>query len=223
MSIFSKQPWYIKYPLVIILGGAFFYLYLLLFINLPFTSPWKYVMMAFFVPIYSIAFMPILTLLGTADYKSELLFVTKDANKNYAIHFGSLFDCLFSGLFSGKRGKFKDLMLYFLIDGMLTIIYDIESGKIGAKAEISGSSYFFNENTAKKFGFSSMKLLKSHKYILIANYLEILLVFSFSKGRFSLPNLEGFKSVRTTGAEMLHHKNYIESLHKKLLKRVRLD
>jgi len=222
MSIFSKKQWYIKYPLVVILGGAFFYLYLLLFFDLPFTSPWKYVMIAFFVPVYSIAFMPILTLLGVADYKSELLFVTKDANKNYAIHFGSLFDCLFSGLFSGKRGKFKDLMLYFLIDGMLTIIHDIESGKIESEAEISGSSYFFNENTAKKFGFSSMKLLKSHKYILIANYLEILLVFSFSKGRLARPNFEDFKSVKTTGNELIKHKSYLEKLHKLLKSKVKV-
>lgn len=50
--------------------------------------------MAFILPIYSMTFMPILTLLKVADYKSELLFITKDASKNYDIHFGSLFDCI---------------------------------------------------------------------------------------------------------------------------------
>ena len=98
--------------------------------------------MAFFLPVYSITFMPILTLMKVADYKSELLFITKDASKNYDIHFGSLFDSILSGLFTGKRGGFKDLMLFFLVDGMLNIIIDIENGKIDKGAVIRGEFIF---------------------------------------------------------------------------------
>ena len=123
-------------------------------------------MMAFFLPAYSITFIPILTLIKTADYKSELLFITKDAGKNYDIYFVSFFDCVLSGLFSGKKGGFKDLMLFFLVDGMLNILNEIEAGKIDREAEIRGSSYFFNEKTAHKFGLQSMKMKTSHKYIL---------------------------------------------------------
>jgi len=177
-------------------------------------------MVAFFLPLYSIVFMPLLTLLKVADFKSELLFITKDASKNYDIHFGSLFDCILSGLFRGKRGGFKDLMLYFLVDGMLNIIKDIEAGRINKEVEIRGSSYFFNQKTAKKFGFQSMEMKVSHKYILYLNYLEILLVFSFSKGRFSLPNIGDFNSVKTTGAQLVEHKVYIEKLHKMLKSKV---
>jgi hypothetical protein len=179
-------------------------------------------MMAFILPIYSITFMPILTLLKVADYKSELLFITKDAKKNYDIHFGSLFDCILSGLFSGKRGGFKDLMLYFLIDGMLNIIKGVEIGQIDKKAELRGSSYFFNHKTAAKFGFQPMKMKTSHKYILYLNYLEILLVFSFSKGRFAIPNIGDFNSVKTTGGELLEHKDYVKRLHAMLKVKVNL-
>ena len=212
MSKFSQLPLLLKLLTCIILGGLLL-LYMKHFFDLPFTSPWKYLMMAFFLPVNSFTVMPILTLLKVADFKSELLFVTKDPSKNYDIHFGSFFDSTLSGLFIGKRGGFKDLMMYFLVDGLLQIIKDIEAGKIDREAVIRGSSYFFNEKTAHKFGFESMTNKTSHKYILFLNYLEILLVFSFSKGKFSWPNLGDFKSVKTTGAEMVKNKEYVEKLH----------
>ena len=221
MSKFSRFPLLLQLLICIILGALSF-LYIKYFSELPYSSPWKYVMLAFFMPIYSLTFMPILTLFKVADFKSELLFITKDAKKNYDIHFGSLFDCILSGLFFGSRGEFRDLMLFFLVDGMLNITKDVEAGKIDKEAEIRGSSYFFNEKTAQKFGFESMKMKRSHKYILFLNYLEILLVFSFSKGRFSLPNLGDFKSVKTTGGEMLEHKEYIKKLHGVLTSRIDL-
>ena len=213
MSKFSQFPFFLKLLICIIFGGVFGYLYANYFFDLPYTSPWKYVMVAFFLPVYSITFMPILTLIKVADYKSELLFITQDAKKDYDIHFGSLFDCILSGLFTGSRGKFKDLMLFFLVDGMLEIIHEVETGKIDRGAEIRGSSYFFSERTAHKFGFEPMKMKTSHKYILYLNYLEILLVFSFSKGRFSLPNISDFKSMKTTGERMVDNKKYVEKLH----------
>ncbi len=222
MSKFSQFHFLLKLLICVVLGIGFGYLYAHYFFELPYTSPWKYVMVAFFLPVYSITFMPILTLLKVADYKSELLFVTKDAGKNYDLHFGSLFDCILSGLFSGKRGGFKDLMLFFLVDGMLKLANDVASGKIDKEAEIRGSSYFFNEKTAAKFGFESMKMKTSHKYILYLNYLEILLVFSFSKGRLARPNIEDFRSVKTTGASLIKHKEYIEKLHKVLKRKVKL-
>ncbi len=219
MSKFSQFHFLLKLAVCLLLL-VLAYPFVTYLFGLPYTSPWKYVMMAFFLPVYSITFMPILTLLKVADYKSELLFITKDASKNYDIHFGSLFDCILSGLFSSKRGGFKDLMLYFLVDGMLKIIQDVEGGKIEKEAEIRGSSYFFNTKTAAKFGFESIQLKWSHKYILYLNYLEMLLVFSFSKGRFAHPNIEDFISVKTTGAQLMEHKVYIETLHKILKSKV---
>lgn len=219
MSKFSQYHILLKLTVCLLLL-VLAYPFVTCLFGLPYSSPWKYVMMAFFLPVYGISFMPILTLLKVADYKSELLFITKDVTKNYDIHFGSLFDCILSGLFSGKRGGFKDLMLYFLVDGILKIIKDVEDGKIEKEAEIRGSSYFFNAKTAAKFGFGSIKTKWSHKYILYLNYLEMLLVFSFSKGRLAHPNIEDFNSVKTTGAQLIEHKVYIEMLHKMLKSKV---
>lgn len=222
MSKFSQFHILLKLLICIAFGVGFGYLYANYFFDLPYTSPWKYVMIVFFLPVYSITFMPILTLLNIADYKSELLFITKDASKNYDIHFGSLFDCVLSGLFSGRRGRFKDLMMFFLIEGLLNIVKDVESGKIEKEAEIQGSSYFFNKKTAAKFGFESIKMKVSHKYLLYLNYLEMLLVFSFSKGRLSRPNIEDFISVKTTGSDLIAQKVYIEKLHQILKNKVKL-
>jgi hypothetical protein len=133
-----------------------------------------------------------------------------------------LFDCILSGLFFGKRGGFKDLMLFFLVDGMLNIVNEVEAGKIDREAEIRGSSYLFNKKTAQKFDFQAMEMKMSHKYILYLNYLEILLVFSFSKGRFALPNIGDFKSVKTTGIQLMEHKDYVERLHEILKNKVNL-
>lgn len=164
------------------------------------------------MPVYSFAFMPILTLLKVADFKSELLFLTKDKDKNYDIHFGSLFDCLLSGLFTNRKASFKKLMMFNVVVGLRNIIDDIEKGKIDPKAIIKGSSYFFNERNASRFGFSITETKNSHKYILMLNIMEIGFVYSFAQGRFALPNFSDFKSVKTTGAELVKHKDYIQSL-----------
>lgn len=169
-------------------------------------------MLLFLMPVYSFAFMPILTLINVAKFKSELLFVTKDKEKSYTIHFGSLFDCILSGLFTGDRGRFKEVMMYSLAEGLLNIVRDVENGEIPEDAAIMGSSYFFSERTAAKFGFSTTKTLNSHKVIIMLNIAEIALVYSMSQGRIAMPNFGGFKSVKATAHELVANKVYIESL-----------
>jgi len=220
---FAQLPFIIKL-LVVLVGVFVFVKYSDLILSISYSNPLKYIAIAFFLPVYSLCAMPILTFLGIADFKSELLFTTaKKKDKLFEIHFGSLFDCIMSGLFTGKRGSFRNLMLYFLVDGLWTIVEEIESGKIHEDAEIIGTSYFFNADTAERFGFQLDETIVSHKYILYLNYLEILLVHSLSKGRFSAPDFSTFKTVKASASGMLEKKESIKKYHQYLKGKVNLE
>ena len=191
---------------------AAFFAYWTLLSSYDYMSPIKYLLLLFLVPMYSFVAMPIMTLLGVFDFKSELLFVQKDAKKRNALHFGSFFDCLMSGMFWDKKYSFRNRMLISLLEGLIEIAREVENGKIKKEEIIIGSSYFFKESTAKKLGFTLTDLQTSHKYILYSNYIEILFIYSMTHGKLRFPNFSTFKTVQTTGEELVRSRGYIETL-----------
>ena len=92
-------------------------------------------------------------LAGYCDYESPMLLTIKRRNK-LEIHNGNLMDYIVNIRWNQKGNKAKKLILYYYLSGLTKIIDNIEDGKISKNINIVGTSYFFNKNTAKKFGFT---------------------------------------------------------------------
>jgi len=172
-----------------------------------------------FVPIYSFLFTPLMTLTNIFKYKSPMLLVLVDSKKNYALHSGTSFDYLVK-MGNVKSGvTFQNKVLEYHLEGILKIIKEVEDEVISDSTIIKGSSYFFSESTAKKLGFKIAPTNNFERLVIIFNYLEIMWMLSRTKGKLSFPKINNFKTVQTTGKELLEHKPFIENLFLKLKKR----
>ena len=172
-----------------------------------------------FVPSYSFLFTPLFTLLNIFKYKSPMLLVLVGSKKNYALHSGTSFDYL-TKMGNVKSGiAFQNKVLEYHLEGFLKIIDEVENNVIPDSAIIKGSSYFFSESTVKRLNFKIAPTNNFEKIVICLNYLEILWMLSRAKGKLSFPKITNFKTVQTTGKELVESKPFIANLYLKLKKR----
>lgn len=165
------------------------------------------------MPIFQFGFTPLFRLIGLYKYLSPMLLVYAPSQKKYDLHNGTSFDYLFvmKGIEPGRA--FQNVMLCYYLEGLLQIIQELEAGDIPPEIEISGTSYFFSESTAKRLGFELVPINSFLKFNLYMNFIDLTWMYSLAKGRWTVPNFKEVKSVKTTGAELLKNKAYLLDLH----------
>lgn len=218
---FYSLPKYILWPAVILIaffGGlpfgltmmfAFKYSFLYLFL-FPLVLP---------VAIFSSS--PVLKVSGYFVYYSPML-LGIISKKKLDLHNGTTFDYFLNMklIDSGTKARYKILSYY--VEGLLNIISEIETGKIDSSIQIEGTSYFFSENTANKFGFKLQKPLFNYYFNFIFNFVDLCFMYSYSKAKFSVPNIFSIKRAVTTADELCKRKDYLISLNKVLKSRINI-
>ena len=195
------------------MGILGFWLYLIA------ISFWYYFLFFLFLPILQFLLTPFLTLVGLYKYLSPMLLAYAPSPKKYDLHNGTSFDYLFmmSGIKKGKPTENKILEYY--LEGLLNIIASLEKGELPETLSISGTSYFFSESTARRFGFKVLKpdlFLKVNQYM---NYLDLLWMYSRAKGKWTFPKLKGVKKAVIQGSELLAKKESLEKIYRYLKRR----
>ncbi len=112
--------------------------------------------------------------------------------------------------------ELRNRILSFHLEGLLNIITKIENDEIPKTVLIFGTSYFFNERTIKKLGFESNKPTFFYKLNLYVNFIDLIWMYSISKGKFSIPKLGFAKKVSIEGGNLIKRKEIIEELYKKI-------
>lgn len=165
------------------------------------------------MPVFQFAFTPLFRLIGMYKYLSPMLLVYSPSKKKYDLHNGTSFDYLFVMRKVEKGRNFQQLTLWYYLEGLLQIIEELEAGDIPPEIEISGTSYFFSETTAKRLGFEIVAINSFLKFNLYMNFIDLTWMYSLAKGQFTWPDLKGAQSVKTTGAVLLEQKAYLQELH----------
>lgn len=155
---------------------------------------------------------PIAKLLGIHKYLSPMLLVNSASDKKYEIHNGTTFDYLMV-MNSVKSGpEFSKKMLAYYLDGLIKIVEKIETSELSENVLIQGSSYFFNNRTAKKLGFKLSKANFAIKINMLINYLDLIWMYSLSKGRLSFPKLVNMQTATITGKHLVMNKAKLNEL-----------
>ncbi len=102
------------------------------------------------------------------------------------------------------------------LEGLLNIINEIENGSIPKSVKIIGTSYFFNKRTLNKFGFELKNPSLFYRINLLANFMDLIWMYSISQGRFSIPKIWTANKASIEGGDLVVKKNIIKELYRKL-------
>lgn len=172
-----------------------------------------YVFGAFLVvPFFQFLATPFFTLTKIYTYLSPMLLVYAANKKTYDLHNGTGFDILMIKGNTPLGLKWRQRVMLYYLEGFLKIIDLIESKELPETLEIRGSSYFFSDQTSERLGFSTKKTPVHEKFNIYLNYLDLIWMYSISKGKLSFPKVNDIKTVSTSGSELLKRKEQFVNL-----------
>jgi hypothetical protein len=163
-------------------------------------QPLFYFLFIVYVPVAQFAFTPFFKLVGVYQYYSPMLLGYMANDKQIDLHSGTSFDYFFLFRKVSKGTEWRNRVLAWQIEGLLQLIDQIENECIPATVNIVGTSYFFNDRTLHKLGFEMQEPSIFYKLNLYLNFIDLLWMYSLSKGQFSFPNLQ-----KTTKAQIKGH------------------
>ncbi len=171
-----------------------------------------YLLVFIIVPIIQFLLSPMYTLCKVFKYLSPMLLVYMPNKKKYDIHNGTSFDYLMVMRNTKPGVHWRKKMLKFYLEGLLHIIDDIEKEVLSKKIVIKGSSYFFSDRTARRMGFELSNTGLFERVNLILNMLDIIWMYSMTRGKFTIPNLLKMKTAKITGEKLVANKVKLKNL-----------
>ena len=215
MNDFYKQPKLFQWveAILLLLIGL---LPTLVIIEKGYSQPLFYLLFLIYVPIVQFAATPFFTLVGIYKYYSPMLLGYMANDNQIDLHSGGSFDYLFV-MRKYKSGiEMRNRLLIFYLEGLIYIIRQIENKSISEKVNIVGTSYFFNNRTLYKMGFEVENPSLFYRVNLIANFIDLLWMYSLSQGKLSIPKIWNAKNAKISGAKLIESKKMIEELHETL-------
>lgn len=171
-------------------------------------------------PVGQFLIAPGMKLLGVYRYVSPMLLIYAPSKKKYDLHNGTSFDYLFLYQTGKSKGYWQNRLLLYYIRGLLAIIDQIHQGNIPEKIVIRGSSYFFSERTAQKFGFTIENTGLFERINIILNYVDLVWMYSLAKSQLSFPRIGNVKTASTTGSILMEHASHLRKFEKILKQKV---
>ncbi len=208
MKRFYALPWLVKFlillPLVVV--GT-------ILLMLALDSGWGYLFLPFVLPVFGFALLPLCRITGLATYLSPMVMTFGKDVKDYQLHNCQTFDYLVNFKWSERGHAAKRKMLGFYMEALLTIIRKIEDDELPESVLVVGNSYFFNERTASKLGFTVEKGSFYRALNSILNFFEITYLYSFTEGKLKFPDLWKVQKASVSGKTLLEKKTQITRLH----------
>lgn len=218
MNQFYKQPKIVQWleAILLLLIG---FLPALVIIEKGYSEPLFYLLFLIYIPIGQFTTSPFFTLLSIYKYYSPMLLGYMANDKQIDLHSGGSFDYLFV-MRKYKTGiEIRNKLLIYHLEGLIKIIQLIENKCIPETVNIVGTSYFFNDRTLSKMGFQIVNPSLFYRLNLFINFIDLVWMYSLSKGKLSIPMLWNAKKARISGTKLIESKMVIEGLYDKMKSR----
>jgi len=155
---------------------------------------------------------PFFRLIGLYRYLSPMLLVFGASDKKYDLHNGTSFDYLFV-MRKYKPGiKLRQKNLEYYLGGLLRIVEKIENKSLSENVIVRGSSYFLSDRTAKRLGFQLSKTNIVEELNILANYLDLIWMYSLAQGELVFPSLKNIKTAEIKGTDLVANKTKLKAL-----------
>ena len=185
-------------------------------IELGYSQPLIYLLFIIYIPVGQFSSTPFFKLIGIYRYYSPMLLGYMANDRQIDLHSGGSFDYLFV-MRKYKAGiEMRNRLMMFHLEGLVNLIHLIENKSIPETVNIVGTSYFFNDRTLGKMGFEIVNPSLFYRLNLFANFIDILWMYSLSKGKLSIPKLWNAKKASIMGIQLIENKNQIEELYRKM-------
>lgn len=144
-------------------------------------------------------------------YHSLFLFAEEERKGKITLHGGTLFDYYFVlPKEMGGQERTRLILLEYL-KGILSLIHQ-ENEEI----VVEGTSYFLNEQTAAKIGFSKVGTNWGQGVILAFNFFNLTASMSMAKKKLTFPNLSRAHTFRARISEIKQKEEFIKQLIQRL-------
>ncbi len=171
------------------------------------------------LPLAICTMTPLMRVSGYFIYYSPMLLGIK-SKKKLDLHNGTTFDYLINMKLKDKGIKARYIILAYFVEGLLKITDEIESGKIKPSLSIEGTSYFFSDSTAVRLGFKLQKPIYYYYFNFIFNFTDLFLMYSYSKGKFTIPRIFHIKRAVITPSDLCAQKENLRTLLNTLNRRI---
>ena len=210
-SKIRKIPRGVKWIISILFAAAGFYISILILSLISF--PLNIGLIPIVKPIGHFSLVPFLRLSGVLKYYSPMLIAIKRKNK-FELHNGTTFDYILFMSLKQKGRKAQLLIIKYYLEGLINLINSIAKEQNKNEIVIEGVSYFFSEKTAQRLGFEVKRASMLRKFLFIIDYINLFVMYSYSKNRAAFPKLKRLKKARITGKNLLDSKSkFVEILN----------
>lgn len=220
MNTFYQQPkilqWILSLSLLII--GFLPAIYL---IDKGHFQPFYYTLFFLYIPISQFVNTPFFRLIGIYKYYSPMLLGYMANQKQIDLHSGGSFDYLFVMKNYKAGNEMRNRLLLYHLEGLLHLIDLIEQKSIPETVEISGTSYFFKDQTMRKIGFELEQPTLFYRINLFLNCIDLIWMYSLSRGTISIPKIWNAKKVTISGTNLVKSKTQLETIYFKLKSRTK--
>lgn len=175
------------------------------------------IMLPLLAPLLNLISVPFLRLIGYYKYLNPYVISTVQTDKQYDLHNVFTFDYLVNFNWSDRGRYVQRVLLGNYFKALLTIIERIENKQLSPEVKVIGNSYFFNNRTAEKLGFTISDASLFLKLNSILQFIELTYLYSFSKGKWAMPKFWNVKRAEISGKDLVDKKELLEKLVLKVL------
>lgn len=171
------------------------------------------------VSIWQLSVTPFCRATGIYLYHSPMLKATFRGPRVWEIHGGALWDWIVLFRFDDRGSAAARRVMRWYLEGLLDIAARVERGEIPESVEVTGTSWFFREETARRLGFEIRPAGFRLRVNLLLNALDLWLTYSFTRGRLALPSLLDVKQAVIRGDELVRRKGDLTRLRTTISRR----